>query len=46
MKGEEQLWGFWDAQVRDDSTLLIHETYSKAETKTAVLSGFRWTRLP
>jgi hypothetical protein len=45
IKKGEQLWGFWDVQVRDDRTLLLHETYSKAQIKTLVLSGFRWERV-
>src|SRR3954451_18738552 len=44
VKGGVQLWGFWDIQVRDKRTLLVHTTFSRSGTDTLVLEGFRWER--
>lgn len=46
VKKGKQLWGFWDVQVTDAGTVLVHEIYAKEETKTQIVSGYRWTRLP
>jgi hypothetical protein len=45
LKGGDELWGFWDVQMAGDGTVLVHETYAKEETKTQVVSGYRWTPL-
>src|SRR4051812_39994987 len=39
VKGGVQLWGFWDIQVRDKRTLLVHTTFSRSGTDTLVLEG-------
>lgn len=43
VKDEEQLWGFWDVQVKDENTLLVHTTYAST-IDTVVLQGYIWTR--
>ena len=40
LKGGKDLWGFWDVQVRDHKTILVHTTFVKANT--VVVEGFRW----
>src|SRR5262249_5302485 len=45
MKGGKELWGFWDVQVRDPETILVHTTFVKAETLSVVVEGFRWELL-
>ncbi|MDX6480663.1 MAG: hypothetical protein QOG85_1173 [Gaiellaceae bacterium] len=39
-KGGADLWGFWDVQVRDDKTILVHTTFVK--DTTVVVEAFRW----
>jgi hypothetical protein len=43
-KGED-LWGFWDLQVKDKRTLLVHTTYVDAETCREVVAAYVWDRL-
>jgi hypothetical protein len=45
VKGGKRLWGFWDIQVDDGDTLLVHTTYANYKTHVAVVSGFVWERL-
>ena len=40
----EQLWGFWDVQVKDPDTILVHTTYA-TDLHTSVVSGFVWSRI-
>ena len=44
VKDGAQLWGFWDVQVRDDRTLLVHTTYAMSGTARLAVEGFRWER--
>ena len=46
VKDRAQLWGFWDIQVKDKNTILVHTTYTNHKTHTAVVSGFVWSRIP
>jgi hypothetical protein len=45
LKNGDELWGFWDVQVAGDGTMLVHEIYAKEQTKTQIVSGYRWTPL-
>jgi hypothetical protein len=38
-----QLWGFWDVQIKDATTILVHTTYASPED-TAVMQGYIWER--
>ena len=46
VKDGAQLWGFWDIQVKDANTILVHRTYANPKNHTAVVSGFVWSRIP
>ena len=45
VKEQEQLWGFWDVQVKDKNTLLVHTSYASTHD-TQALQGYIWRRLP
>jgi hypothetical protein len=45
IKAGEQLWGFWEIQVKDADTILVHRTYASHKTHQAVVSGFVWSRV-
>ena len=42
----KQLWGFWELQVKDDDTLLVHTSYANHKTLALTVEGFVWTRVP
>lgn len=44
-KGGTQLWGFWDVQLKDKDTILVHTTYADSQSHTAVVSGYVWKRI-
>ena len=44
VKDYEQLWGFWDVQIKDDDTLLVHTTYASTHD-TLVSQGYVWRRI-
>jgi hypothetical protein len=44
LKCGEQLFGFWDVQVLDDDTLLVHTTYANADDGM-VMQGYIWRRI-
>ncbi|MFL5961792.1 MAG: hypothetical protein ACJ757_02720 [Gaiellaceae bacterium] len=46
VKDGVQMWGFWDIQVKDATTILVHTTYANPKTYAAVVSGFVWSRIP
>jgi hypothetical protein len=39
-----QLWGFWDVQVKDAKTILVHTTFVDQPNHRAVVTGDLWTR--
>ena len=39
------LWGFWDVQVKDTKTLLVHTSYFNAELNALVVAGYVWRQL-
>ena len=41
--GRQRGWGFYDVQVIDDGTILVHSTFSDTSER-AVLTGWEWTR--
>ena len=38
----DQLFGFWDVQLKDDDTILVHTTFAKDDA--AVFTGYVWSR--
>jgi hypothetical protein len=40
--GKARGWGFYDAQLVDDGTILVHQTFSDTSER-AVLVGYEWT---
>jgi hypothetical protein len=40
----DQLFGFWDVQVKDADTLLIHTTFVDQANHRAVVTGYVWRR--
>jgi hypothetical protein len=45
VKRGQQLWGFWDVQVKDSSTILVHTTYAHPTDHRTVASAFVWQRI-
>jgi hypothetical protein len=43
-KDEEQLWGFWDVQIKNHDTFLVHTTYANQQDGL-VLQGYIWRRV-
>lgn len=43
-EGTKRMWGFWDIQLYDEDTILVHTTYSHYRDHFAVVSGFVWKR--
>jgi hypothetical protein len=38
-------FGFWEVQVVDARTILVHETYAHPRVRVANVTGFVWTRV-
>jgi hypothetical protein len=38
----DQLWGFWDVQLGDARTILVHRHYADYKTREEVVSGLVW----
>lgn len=45
LKGGQQLWGFWDVQLKGRSTILVHTTYADPADHRTVTSAFVWERI-
>lgn len=43
IEDDEQMWGFWDVQVKDDDTILVHTEYASTDD-TPVRQGYIWRR--
>lgn len=43
--GGKRLWGFWEVQVKDADTILVHTTYAHPTTEAAVAQGYVWERI-
>lgn len=41
---DEQLWDFWNVQIKDDHTILVHTMYASTHD-TPVLQGYIWSRI-
>jgi hypothetical protein len=42
--GRKRGWGFYDIQVVDDGTILVHSTFSDTSERAALV-GYEWTRV-
>ncbi len=42
LQDKQQLWGFWNVQLNEDGSFLVHTTYASDED-TLVLQGYIWT---
>jgi hypothetical protein len=45
LKDDEIVWGFFEIQVREDGSMLVHRTYAHPVKKAAIVSGFVWSRI-
>jgi hypothetical protein len=40
-----QMWGFYDVQLKDENTILVHVKYASHTEHREVVSGFVWSRI-
>lgn len=38
-------FGFWEVQVVDARTILVHETFADPRNRVAVVTGYMWSRI-
>jgi hypothetical protein len=42
---DDTLWGFWDVQLKDADTILVHTTYVDARRNAEVVPAALWERI-